>query len=106
MTARQLPIRILRGRFGLAIGWAAAVPMHAQRDHRYCSDLQHPQFRSPTRRNYHLSELQFSAHQTRLSLLGQGKVDPDTALAAYVESHFLSAPTDANSIETNSYEMR
>jgi hypothetical protein len=35
----------------------------------------------PNSPNYHLSELRFSAHQTRLSLLGQGKVDPDTALA-------------------------
>jgi hypothetical protein len=57
----------------------------------------------PNSPNYHLTELRFSAHQTRLSLLGQGKVDEDTALAGYVESDFQSAPADSNSIESNSY---
>jgi hypothetical protein len=60
----------------------------------------------PNSPNYHLTELRFSAHQTRLSLLGQGKVDPDTALAGYVESDFQSAPADSNSIESNSYTPR
>src|SRR3984893_6775060 len=60
----------------------------------------------PNSPNYHLSELRFSAHQTRLSLLGQGRVDPDTALAGYVESDFQSAPADSNSIESNSYTPR
>jgi hypothetical protein len=60
----------------------------------------------PNSPNYHLSELRFSAHQTRLDLLAQGKVDPDTALAAYVESDFQSAPADSNSIESNSYTPR
>jgi hypothetical protein len=60
----------------------------------------------PNSPNYHLSELRFSAHQTRLSLLGQGKVDPDTALAGYVETDFQSAPADSNSIESNSYTPR
>lgn len=60
----------------------------------------------PNSPNYHLSELRFSAHQTRLSLLGQGKVDPDTALGAYVESDFQSAPADANSVQSNSYTPR
>ncbi len=60
----------------------------------------------PNSPNYHLSELRFSAHQTRLTLLGQGKVDPDTALAAYFESDFQSAATTSNSIESNSYTPR
>jgi len=60
----------------------------------------------PNSPNYHLSELRFSAHQTRLSLLGQGKVDPDTSLAAYFETDFQSAPADSNSIESNSYTPR
>src|SRR5271163_1450835 len=60
----------------------------------------------PNSPNYHLSELRFSAHQTRLDLLAQGKVDPDTALAGYVETDFQSAPADSNSIESNSYTPR
>jgi hypothetical protein len=60
----------------------------------------------PNSPNYHLSELRFSAHQSRLTLLGQGKVDPDTALAGYFESDFQSAPADSNSIESNSYTPR
>jgi hypothetical protein len=60
----------------------------------------------PNSPNYHLTELRFSAHQTRLDLLAQGKVGPDTALAGYVESDFQSAPADSNSIESNSYTPR
>jgi hypothetical protein len=60
----------------------------------------------PNSPNYHLSELRFSAHQTRLSLSGQGKVDPDTALAGFIETDFQSASTTANSIESNSYNPR
>jgi hypothetical protein len=60
----------------------------------------------PNSPNYHLSELRFSAHQTRLDLLAQGKADPDTALSAYFESDFQSAPADSNSIESNSYTPR
>ena len=60
----------------------------------------------PNSPNYHLSELRFSAHQTRVSLLGQGKVDPDTALAGFVETDFQSAATTSNSIESNSYTPR
>jgi hypothetical protein len=60
----------------------------------------------PNSPNYHLTELRFSAHQTRLDLLGQAKVDPDTALAGYVETDFQSAPADSNSIESNSYTPR
>jgi hypothetical protein len=33
-------------------------------------------------------------------------VDPDTALAGYVETDFQSAPADSNSIESNSYTPR
>ena len=60
----------------------------------------------PNSPNYYLTELRFSAHQTRLDLLAQGKVGPDTALAGYVESDFQSAPADSNSIESNSYTPR
>jgi hypothetical protein len=60
----------------------------------------------PNSANDHLSEFRFSARQTRLSLLAEGKVDADTTIAGYVESDFLSAPTDANGIESNSYSPR
>ena len=60
----------------------------------------------PNSPNDHLSEFRFSARQTRLSLLAEGKVDADTAIAGYVESDFLSAPTDANGVESNSYSPR
>src|SRR5207248_1785651 len=60
----------------------------------------------PNSPNYHLSEFHFSAHQTRLSLLAQGRVDAATALAGYVESDFQSAPASESSIESNSYSPR
>lgn len=60
----------------------------------------------PNSANNHLSEFRFSARQTRLSLLAEGKVDADTVLAGYVETDFLSAPTDANGVEANSYTPR
>ena len=60
----------------------------------------------PNSPNYHLSEFHFSAHQTRLSLLAQGRVDSATALAAYIESDFQSAPASESSIESNSYSPR
>jgi hypothetical protein len=60
----------------------------------------------PNSPNYHLSEFHFSAHQSRLSLLGQGRVDTDTALAGFVESDFQSAPASESSIESNSYSPR
>src|SRR3984893_6243289 len=60
----------------------------------------------PNSPNYHLSELRFSAHQTRVSLSGQGKVDPDTSLAVFIETDFQSAATTSNSIESNSYNPR
>ena len=60
----------------------------------------------PNSANDHLSEFRFSARQTRFSLLAEGKVDADTTIAGYVESDFLSAPTDANGVESNSYSPR
>lgn len=60
----------------------------------------------PNSANNHLSEFRFSGRQTRLSLLAEGKVDADTVIAGYVESDFLSAPTDANGVESNSYSPR
>ena len=60
----------------------------------------------PNSPNYHLSEFRGTARQTRLSLLAQGRVDADTAIAGYVESDFLGVSTDANGLESNSYSPR
>jgi hypothetical protein len=56
--------------------------------------------------NAHQSEFRGSARQSRLSLLAQGNVDNDTALAAYFETDFLGAAPTANSVESNSYNPR
>lgn len=56
--------------------------------------------------NYHRSETRESARQSRLSLLAEGYVDPDTKLAAYFEGDFLGAATTANSNQSNSYTPR
>ena len=50
---------------------------------------------SPTIRPAHISELRFTARQSRLSLLAQGDVDSDTHLASYYEMDFLGARPDA-----------
>jgi hypothetical protein len=60
----------------------------------------------PNSPSYHLSEFRGSARQSRLSLLAQGSVDPDTNLGAYYEADFLGAATTANSTESNSYTPR
>lgn len=60
----------------------------------------------PNSPNYHLSELRFSARQSRLSLLALGEVNPETALAAYFETDFQGVGTASNSVESNSYTPR
>jgi len=54
----------------------------------------------------HTQELRFSARQSRLSLLTQGKINDDTLAAFYVETDFLGAAQTANSNETNSFNLR
>lgn len=60
----------------------------------------------PNSSSYHMSEFRGTARQSRLSLLAQGKVDPDTDIAAYFETDFLGAAPTANSNESNSYNLR
>jgi hypothetical protein len=57
--------------------------------------------------NYYTDELRFTARQSRLSLLAQGKEDY-ASLAAYFELDFLGggSGTSANSKESNSYIPR
>lgn len=60
----------------------------------------------PISPNYHMSEFRGTARQSRLSLLAQGTVDPDTELAAFFEGDFNGAAPTANSRESNSYNPR
>ncbi|HLN23926.1 MAG TPA: hypothetical protein VK558_08080 [Patescibacteria group bacterium] len=56
--------------------------------------------------NAHQSEFRESARQSRLSLLAEGQVNPDTDVKAYFESDFLGAGASSNSQESNSYTPR
>jgi len=53
-----------------------------------------------------LSEFRESARQSRLSLLAQGAVNPDTNLSAYFEGDFLGVGVTSNNGESNSYAPR
>jgi hypothetical protein len=53
-----------------------------------------------------LSELRFSAQETRISLLVEGNVDAADALAAYGEADFINGAGTANSVQSNSYTPR
>lgn len=54
----------------------------------------------------HVGEGRFSARQTRLSLLAEGTVNPDTKLAMYTELDFQGAAQTSNSNQSNSYVPR
>jgi hypothetical protein len=54
----------------------------------------------------HLSESRLTARQSRLSVMAQGDVDPDTHLTFWSEFDFLGAAQTANSNESNSYNLR
>jgi hypothetical protein len=60
----------------------------------------------PNNPNYFLSEFRESAHQSRLALLAEGRVDEFTKLDGYFETDFQSAGTGTNSVESNSYTLR
>jgi hypothetical protein len=53
----------------------------------------------------HVSENNFTARQSRVSMLVQGKVGP-AALTGYLEADFLGAGTTSNNRQTNSYVFR
>ena len=56
--------------------------------------------------NYHQSETRFSARQSRISGMVQAKPDDVTTLTAYAETDFISAAPTANSVESDSYNLR
>jgi hypothetical protein len=52
------------------------------------------------------AETRFSARQSRISLLAQGDVSPDTHVAGYIEADFIGGAQTANSNESNSFNPR
>jgi hypothetical protein len=60
----------------------------------------------PNSPNNALSEFRLSARQSRLAILAQGPQDGDTRMEGYFETDFLGAAPTANSIESNSYNLR
>ena len=97
-------------------GFLAAESVY--RDHNLGSDVatgfQNIPFNGPTGAGNpssaaaagHADELRASARQSRLSMLVQGDVNPDTHLAMYGEFDFLGAARTANNNESNSFNLR
>ncbi len=56
--------------------------------------------------NYHQDEVRFSARQSRFAGMVTAKPDPNTTLTAYAETDFISAAPTANSVESDSYNLR
>ena len=54
----------------------------------------------------HTDELRGTARQSRLSLLAEGDISPDTHAAFYTELDFLAGPQTGNSNESNSFSPR
>jgi len=54
----------------------------------------------------HTDELRGTARQSRLSILAQGQINPNTLAAFYGEFDFLAAAQTGNSNESNSYSPR
>ncbi|GAA0921069.1 hypothetical protein GCM10009552_42170 [Rothia nasimurium] len=52
------------------------------------------------------SETHFTARQTRVSLLAQGDIDPNTHVAGYIEADFIGGAQTANQNESNSFNPR
>jgi TolA-binding protein len=55
--------------------------------------------------NAHMSEFRFDARQSRLTLLGEGKLG-DVKASAYYEVDFLGAAPTANENQSNSFNLR
>jgi hypothetical protein len=60
----------------------------------------------PNSPNYHEGETRLTARQSRLSGMVTAKPDQNTTLTAYVETDFLGAAPTANSVESDSYNLR
>lgn len=60
----------------------------------------------PQSPQYHEQEFRGSGRQSRLSLLVTGDIDPKQKLTGYFETDFQGAAPTANSVESNSYNLR
>ncbi len=56
--------------------------------------------------NYNQSEFRGTERQSRITMLVDGNVDPDTIISGYYELDFLGAAPTANANESNSYQPR
>jgi hypothetical protein len=77
------------------------------RQHSVNSDINTPlnSIPLPSALEGHVSELNFSGRQSRLSVLAEGKPDAGT-LTAYYEMDFLGTGTSSNNNQSNSYVLR
>src|SRR4029079_7842569 len=60
----------------------------------------------PQAKNFYVPESRFSARQTRFSALAEGDAGAETHLAGYGEIDFEGAAQTANSVATNSFNLR
>lgn len=54
----------------------------------------------------HTNEYRFTARQSRLALLAEGRITPAVTASGYAEFDFLGAGTTSNATDTNSYAPR
>ena len=87
-------------------GFAAAESVYRSRNEE--ADIGSSFVKIPFANNplAHTSELRATARQSRLSLLAEGDIDPNTKAAFYTEFDFLAGPQTGNSVESNSFSPR
>ena len=78
------------------------------RQHSVNSDINTPlnSIPFPSAQEGHVSELNFSGRQSRLSVLAEAKPSPTATLQAYYEMDFLGTGTSSNNNQSNSYVLR
>jgi hypothetical protein len=78
------------------------------RQHSVNSDINTPlnSIPFPSAQEGHVSELNFSGRQSRLSVLAEGKPNASTTLTGYYEMDFLGTGTSSNNNQSNSYVLR
>jgi hypothetical protein len=78
------------------------------RQHSVNSDINTPlnSIPFPSAQQGHVSELNFSGRQSRLSLLAESKPNASATLTGYYEMDFLGTGTSSNNNQSNSYVLR